>query len=194
MRSFVTLVLGLVAGLAVVVILALAVAPWSNFFLGGHFHPLGGWQGTGTLHSTTAGGDYTMWIQLEVAPSGRVAGPTLTGSAVLCSPRGEHLPLNISGNALESHGLYLAGVPLRVQMNRWMPFALSAAVRNPHLEFHGTFGDDVLSLEDRGSVGMAFTPDGRVRESLPEAPPGAENIRVTFKKSTLSRLPDGCVM
>ena len=191
----VRLAVGVVATLALVGIFVLARTPSWNFYLGGHFHPLGGWQGKGTLHSTTAGGDYTMWIQLEAAPRNRFGGSsTLKGSAVLCSPRGENLRLDIWGNALRSHGADLTAVPLHFQMNQWMPLFLPGADRKPHLDFYGTFGDDVLILEDRGSVGLAFTPDGRVRESVAKAPSGVENSRVTFEKSTLSRLPDWCLM
>jgi hypothetical protein len=191
----VSLAMGLVATLALLGFVVFGLAPSWNFHLGGHFHPLGGWQGKGTLHSTTAGGDYTMWIQFELAQATRRGrGPTLTGSGVLCSPRGENVPLHIWANALRSHGTDLTDVPLHVQMNAWMPLALPGADRSPHLDFYGTFGDDVLILEDRGSVGRAFTPDGTVRESAAKAPPGAENSRVTFEKSALSRLPDWCLM
>jgi hypothetical protein len=192
-------VLGLVLGLVVTVVLgAIYVSlktPWSNFNLGGHFHPFGGWQGTGTLHSTTGGGDYTMWIQFELSPrprSGRA--PLLRGSAALCSPRGEYLPLNVSADALRGHGGDLTGVPLRVQMNRWSPLLLQGRDRNPQLEFYGTFGDDVLMLEDHGSLGMAFSPDGRLRESPAKTPSNPESTRVTLEKSTLSRLPEGCII
>lgn len=195
MRSFRRLSFGLVGTVAIVGIGLFVLIPLWNFTLGGHFHPLGGWQGKGTLHSTAAGGDYTMWIKFEVTGRGRHGdGPTLMGSGVLCSPRGEYLPLDVWAYALRRHGSDLTGVPLHVQMRRWMPFALSDAVRNPHLDFKGAFGDDVLILEDRGSVRLAFSPDGKVRESLAKTSPSAENIRVTLEKSTLSRPPDGCLI
>jgi hypothetical protein len=170
--------------------------PWANFNLGGHFHPFGGWQGMGTLHSTTAGGDYTMWIQFELNPnsSSTTRGALLKGSAVLCSPRGEYLPLKIWVDALRRHGGDLTGVPLHVRMNPWMPLAIPGTVRNPQLEFYGTFGDDVLVLEDRGSLGMAFGPDGRVRESPATTLSSAERLGVTLEKSTLPRLPEGCII
>jgi hypothetical protein len=188
------LVVGLVVSVVLVAVLVLVCVPWWNFNLGGHFHPFGGWQGKGTLHSTTAGGDYTMWIQFELTARTRYRGPTLRGSGVLCSPRGEHVPLNVWANALGSHGADLTGVPLHVRMNRWMPLAVLGAARNPYLDFHGAFGDDLLILEDRGSVGLAFTPDGKVRESPDTQPAGPENIRFTLEKSTLPRLPAGCVI
>ena len=195
MRSFTNLALGLLATVVGIGIVVSTSIPWSNFYLGGHFHPLGGWQGKGTLHSTTAGGDYVMWVELRLTPRARGAhGPTLIGSAVLCSPRGEYLPLNIWAQALRSHGGDLTGVPLHIGMNRWIPLARPDAVRSPQLDFYGTFGDDVLILEDHGSLGLAFSPDGRVRESLAKTPASAESIRVTMEKSALSRLPDGCII
>jgi hypothetical protein len=38
------------------------LAPW-NFYCGGHFHLLPGWQGSGWIHSKASGGDYFMWIR-----------------------------------------------------------------------------------------------------------------------------------
>jgi hypothetical protein len=49
-------------------VFAYFVAPW-NFNFGGHFHPLGGWQGWGRFHSTSGGGDYDMWVRFERSPS-----------------------------------------------------------------------------------------------------------------------------
>jgi hypothetical protein len=79
-------------------------------------------------------------------------------------------------------------------MNRWMPLAIPGTVGNPQLDFYGAFGDDVLVLEDRGSLGLAFGPDGRVRESPATTPSSAARTRVTLEKSTLPRLPDRCII
>jgi hypothetical protein len=122
--------LGLVASVVGIVIFVFLKTPGWNFNLGGHFHPLGGWQGKGTLHSATAGGDYAMWIQFE--PSQRTmtgSGLTLMGTALLCSPRGEYLPLKTSAQALRRHGNDLIGVPLHVRMNGWVPLAIPGTVR-----------------------------------------------------------------
>ena len=117
MRSLVKLALGLVASVVVICVYVLLKTPGWNFNLGGHFHPLGDWQGKGTLHSTTAGGDYAMWIQFEPRASTTAGrGPTLIGTALLCSPRGEYLPLKFWAQALRNHGHDLFGVPLHVRI------------------------------------------------------------------------------
>jgi len=54
--------------------------------------------------------------------------------------------------------------------------------RRPHLDLDGTFGDSVLNVEDRGSIGTAFAPDGSVRQSLANVPHSPENLRITFKE------------
>ena len=187
------LALGLVASMVVLGIFVFLKTPGWYFNLGGHFHPLGGWQGKGTLHSPTAGGDYVMWIQFEAPAKTGTHGPNLMGTALLCSPRGEYLPLNFWAQALRNHGNDLIGVPLHVRMNGRVPLDIPGTVHNPQLDFYGTFGDDLLILEDRGSLGLAFSPDGRVRDSLATTP-SAETVRATLVKSTLSRLPDGCTI
>ena len=72
------------------------VAPW-NFNFGGHFHPLGGWQGLGRFHSASGGGDYEMWVSFEITVPKRLQSP-LSGTAIPCSPRGERLKLKLSAD------------------------------------------------------------------------------------------------
>ncbi|MES1207572.1 MAG: hypothetical protein ABUS79_16675 [Pseudomonadota bacterium] len=166
--------------LAVAGVFAYVVAPW-NFNFGGHFHPLGGWQGQGRFHSATAGGDYDMWLNFDVTVPQRLRSP-LKGTAVLCTPRGERLVLTLSGDMPRDHGADLANVPLHLYLHRLGSLANTIEARHPHIDLYGAFGDSVLNVEDRGSIGTAFGPDGAVRHSLANVKQSTENIHITFKE------------
>ncbi|HSS40637.1 MAG TPA: hypothetical protein VLT58_17860 [Polyangia bacterium] len=178
--------LGTLLGLGALVIVCLTiagvfafvVAPW-NFNFGGHFHPLGGWQGRARFHSATAGGDYDMWLSFEVTVPQRLRSP-LKGTAVLCTPRGERLVLSLSGDMPRNHGADLRNVPLHLYLHRLAPLATTIEGRRPHLDLYGAFGDAVLNVEDRGSIGTAFGPDGAVRQSHANVQQSTENIHMTF--------------
>ena len=178
-----------IVGLTVAGVFAYVVAPW-NFNFGGHFHPLGGWRGRAQFHSATAGGDYDMWLSFDVTVPQRLRSP-LKGTAVLCTPRGERLVLTLSGDMPRDHGADLENVPLHLYLHRLAPLATTIEGRRPHLDLYGAFGDSVLNVEDRGSIGTAFGPDGAVRQSLANVPQSAENIHITFKQ-VAGALAPGC--
>ncbi len=177
-----------VVGVALVGAFAFVVAPW-NFNFGGHFHPFGGWRGRGQFHSATAGGDYDMWLSFEVTIPGRLKSP-LKGTAVLCTPRGERLVLTLAGDMPRDHGRDLANVPLHLYLHRLAPLASTIEGRRPHVDFYGVFGDSILTVEDRGSIGTAFAQDGSVRQSLTNAPHSPENIHITFNEVAGLQAPD----
>ncbi len=169
---------------------AYLVAPW-NFNFGGHFHPLGGWQGWGRFRSPSGGGDYEMWVSFEITVPQRLRSP-LSGTAILCSPRGERLKLKLYGDMPRNHGADLANVPLHLYLHRIAPLATTIEGRRPHIDLWGAFGDSVLEVEDRGSIGTAFAPDGTVRTSDAKVPHSAENIHITFKEVPLRALAPDC--
>ena len=166
------------------------VAPW-NFNFGGHFHPLGGWQGLGRFHSTSGGGDYEMWVSFEITVPKRLQSP-LSGTAVLCTPRGERLKLKLSGDMPRNHGADLANVPLHLYLHRIAPLATTTEGRRPHFDLWGAFGDSLLEVEDHGTIGMAFAPDGTVRPADPKGPHSAESIHITFKEVPMRALAPDC--
>jgi hypothetical protein len=169
-----------IAGFAVAGVFAYVVAPW-NFNFGGHFHPLGGWRGRGRFHSATAGGEYDMWLSFEVTVPRRLRSP-LDGTAVLCTPRGERLVLTLSGDMPREHGADLGNVPLHLYLHRLAPLATTIEGRRPHIDLYGAFGDSVLNVEDRGSIGTAFAPDGTVRRSFANVQQSSENLHITFEE------------
>ena len=171
-------------------VFAYFVAPW-NFNFGGHFHPLGGWQGQGRFHSASGGGDYDMWIRFEITIPKRLQSP-LSGTAILCSPRGERLVLTLSGDMPRDHGTDLANVPLQLYLHRIAPLATTIEGRRPHIDLWGAFGDSVLEVEDRGSIGRAFAPDGTVRAPEAKVPSSPENIHITFNEVPARALAPDC--
>jgi len=177
-----------VVGVGVAGLFAYVVAPW-NFNFGGHFHPLGGWRGRARFHSATAGGDYDMWLSFDVTLPKRLQSP-LGGTAVLCTPRGERLVLTLSGDMPRDHGADLREVPLHLYLHRLAPLATTIEGRHPHIDLWGAFGDSVLNVEDRGSIGTAFAPDGTARRSLTNVPQSKENIHITFEEVPDLRAPD----
>jgi hypothetical protein len=168
--------------LAIVALFAL-VAPW-NLFFGGHFQPMGGWQGWGRLHSTAAGGDYFMYIHLGVTIPFPAKAP-ISGVAYVCTPRGEKYRLMLHGEMPRDHGADLKGVPLYFYMTKDVPMLSINRDRRPRLELHGTFGDSQLIVEDRGSLATAFNSDATLSSPQQQRRSRVrENIKVTFQEST----------
>jgi hypothetical protein len=178
----------LVVFVVVAGVFAFVVAPW-NFNFGGHFHPLGGWRGRARFHSATTGGDYDMWLSFDVTVPRRMMSP-LSGTAVLCTPRGERLVLKLAGDMPRDHGRSLQNVPLHLYLHRLAPLATTIEGRHPHIDLYGAFGDSVLTVEDRGSIGTAFMPDGTVRQSFAKVRPSTENIHITFNEVAGLMAPD----
>ena len=76
------LILGSIGYLLVVAVLA----PWM-YFLGGGFHAIPIWQGWGKIQATS--GNFVLYILLSQPQTSRLGYPNISGTAVLCTPRGE---------------------------------------------------------------------------------------------------------
>src|ERR1041385_8409880 len=89
------LLIFLLAGAGLVAITGV-FAPWA-FYMGGKFHALPYWQGWGKLHAP--GGDYLIYVLIEPTPRGSrmYLETNLTGSANVCTPRGEDISLRLGG-------------------------------------------------------------------------------------------------
>jgi len=180
------LLLGIAFSLGVVGLLA----PW-NFYFGGHFHLIPGWQGWGRLHSTTAGGDYFMWIRLKPTTPKYRASP-IKGLAYLCTPRGERFRLGFGGDMPRDHGTDLSGVPLHFYFANRTSY-LSTSSHFLRMDLYGSFRGSELIMEDRGSLGNSFNADGTPIEHIsPNRPLSTENIQVTFKESTPWTISPDC--
>lgn len=86
---------------------AAAFAPWI-YYTGGHFHPLPFWQGWGKLQ--TQDGDYWLYVRMAPRPSkGLYLTTWVSGNAILCTPRGERVPMRLSGSMAKRLPLDVTG-------------------------------------------------------------------------------------
>jgi hypothetical protein len=177
----------LILGIALTAGLSALFAPW-NFYFGGHFHWTPGWQGTARIQSTTLGGEYFMWIRLNPQIPGYQKSP-LRGIAYLCTPRGERFRLYLGGDMPRNHGTDLTGVPLHLYLSRRWQFSGDT---RPHIDLYGSFGHSELIVEDRGSLGRAFKPDGTLYAPSDRGRSQGENVQITFKESTPWTLGPSC--
>lgn len=159
----VLLVLGLLVVLAVFAQLLQGVLyPWS-FYLGGHFHWLPGWQGTGRIH--TASGDYTIYFWIEPARGGRTYNlPTFRGSGMICTPRGERYKLRAYAGLTEKTGLDTNGKTMTLELRHrpWNYSFLGSYDQRPRLHFRGTWQNPDLVMDDGGTLAEAFDPNGQL--------------------------------
>jgi hypothetical protein len=179
---------------AVLVLAIYAVfAPWA-FFLGGQFHPLAYWQGWGRLHSS-AGGDYALFVRMWPSSGSRSGYPGVTGTAELCTPRGETYSLRMGGGFLNKHvGLHANGQPMHLYMNRRPWYAnFVQAERRPRLDLYGAWHDPDLVMDDHGTLSAAFLPDGSLYVG-PEGhqPARGEAASVTLRGGSHSAFVDAC--
>ena len=167
-------------GMVLIVLFHALVAPWA-FFLGGTFHPIPAWAGTGRFH--TRAGDFALILDLEPSSS-RLGYPRVTGNATLFTPRGEHISLRINGMLLEKAiGFEPDGQTMTLEFHHRAPWAgIVSADTRPHFVLRGVWRGRDFDAVDQGSITRAFLPDGRVdRGPGRPAPPASASIRVVLR-------------
>ena len=132
-------------GTATYLLILAVFAPW-GYFLGGSFHLIPMWQGWGKLHAKS--GDFVLLVYMYPSSPGRVLGyPSVTGSASLCTPRGERFSLNLTGGfdikqiglntdhqSMDLHMYYRAALLGSFTTERRPRFDLHGDWRNPNLD------------------------------------------------------------
>lgn len=186
----VSLILLLGAGL--VLAMTAVFYPWA-FYLGGRFHIIPYWQGWGKLHAES--GDYLLFVRLE--PTSRGSGmhldTNLTGLAYVCTPRGESLRLHLGGGMRKYLNLSTDGESIHLYMDYWPWNAQLIADRRPYLEFRGHWRNPNLVMDDKGSIGRAFQPDGTVyRGHDPNRPYQQEVLPIIFIAGSYSDYDAAC--
>jgi hypothetical protein len=190
LQSFLALALG---GLVYLAILAV-FAPW-GFFLGGPFHIIPYWQGWGRIHSKISG-DYALYVQFEPTSRGSRVLPAsnLTGTAYLCSPRGERFRMHLGGSMRAHLNLSTNGEAIHLYMNNWP--ALTGgfiADHRPSLDLRGHWENPNLVMNDGGSLSRAFEADGTIYNghstSRPYAP---EIVPITINQGSKSDFDAAC--
>ncbi|HXJ94404.1 MAG TPA: hypothetical protein VMT20_16280 [Terriglobia bacterium] len=157
--------------LGVIFLLALQAVfmPWS-FRMGGHFHAIPMWRGWGKMQSAS-GHNYALYVWFEpyVPSGGRGAavysgGPEVVGWGELCTPRGEHYKVRVTGYLPRHMGASTDGERMELDVYRrpWYYGFVGRWDERPRLEFHGAWHNPDLVLFDHGSLDRAFDTDGRL--------------------------------
>ena len=136
--------------------------PWA-FYFGGHSHWLPVWQGVATAH--TDKGDYTLTLYLEPTRGGRTYNlPTVKGTGLLCTPRGDRFKLFVHGGMFEKVETDSNGKEISIRYYRHTFFGgISGEYEQPpRLELRGKWHNPDLVMDDGGSLAAAFLPDGSV--------------------------------
>jgi hypothetical protein len=185
--------LGLVASVILFTAMTGLLYPWA-FYLGGKFHIMPFWQGWGRMHSK--GGDYLVWVQFEPTPRGSkmYLESNLTGRALVCTPRGERLPMHLGGGMRKHLNLSTDGEAIHLYMDYWpLGFGGFITDHRPSLQFRGHWQNPSLLMDAHGSVANAFEPDGTVyRGHSPNRPYSTEGVPITFMQGSSSEFDQAC--
>lgn len=185
-------ILGLLLGVVLITAMTEIFYPWA-FYLGGSFHIVPYWQGWGRAH--TKSGDYLVWVQFEPTPHGSRMYPesNLTGRAYVCTSRGEELPMHLGGGMPKHLKRSTDGEPIHLYMNYWPWNGTFMADHRPSLEFRGHWKNPDLVMDDHGSIGRAFQPDGTVYRSHNANRPYIQDIvPITFVSGSYSNFNQAC--
>jgi hypothetical protein len=178
-------------GAAMLATIAL-LAPW-GFYMGGRFHTFPQWQGWGRLHSNSAGGDYAIYIYMY-PHGGRGMGPAhVTGTALLCTPRGERFTLSLGGDFQRDIRRDTNGKTASFYMiNRTMAHILSGASPKPELELRGRWNNPDLVLDDHGSIARNFDHEAKLYPDNKNRPYMGEVSPITLHEGTKSDFDAAC--
>jgi hypothetical protein len=186
-------VIFLIAMVALLVVGIPAIyTPW-GFFMGGGFRLLPIWKGYGKMHSNTAGGDYV--FQLYFYPqSGRwIDNGQVTGSAVMCTPRGERFFFKLGGNFQKDIKLDTNGKTARFYMKNHGIKSLNTGDDHPHLILQGHWNNPDLVLDDEGSLARNFQRDGTLSANPAKASaPATEVVPVTIHEASTTEFNATC--
>jgi hypothetical protein len=176
----------------ILVVVALLVdvlpAPWA-LDIGGHFSPLGEWDGFGTVQASN-GGSYVLFTALH---GGITNGDTsrcslhgceaLSGSAQLCTSSGQRYTFDLSGTV---HGWFSTDGSLTdIDLTGGTPRALPSGWV---VAFHGVWKGPVLPVAStNGSFTKVFTPAGAIRPS-----PGAGTARGELRFGSAAAYARAC--
>jgi hypothetical protein len=136
-------------------------APWA-FYMGGSFHILPDWQGWGKLQGP--GGQYVLLVQVWPTPRGSRVIPhsNLTGTAYLCTPRGERFTMKLGGSMRFGLGRSTNGEEIYLYMHNWTWNRTFVNRHPPAVTLHGRWQNPNIVADDEGSFRRAFNPDGSV--------------------------------
>ncbi len=187
-KLFGLLVLGAIGYLVVIAVFA----PWT-YFLGGSFHLLPVWQGWGKLQAPS--GDFTLYVLLSQPQTSRLGYPYISGTAVLCTPRGEQftsLRVTVSFSN-KNFGLSSNNQPVTLHIHNYGLSGQFNADYRPEFDLYGTWQNPNLVLEDHGSLGSAFLSDGQAYlGAASNQPPAGKNLSITLVPGNHTQFKAAC--
>ncbi len=162
------------------------------FYLGGNFHILPMWQGVGKAH--TRSGDYVFYVLIypETRDMKTYLHTNLTGTANVCTPRGEDIFLVLGGGMGRHLNVSTNGEEIGLYVHRRSYSGVSLQAAPPRLEFQGHWRNPNLVVDDQGTIAKAFLPDGsvgpgnRTHSNVPEVVP------ITFSAGSVSDYKAAC--
>src|SRR5215467_4224101 len=185
---FTQLFLALLLGVVLVLAIDAVFAPWS-FYMGGRFHWIPMWQGWGKMHSNAGGGDYLLFVYMYPARGTRGIAHA-TGTAALCTPKGEVFKLKLGADFEKYMGASTDGKRAYLYVHRSPGFFGNSDTR-PELEFHGAWHNPDLVLDDKGTISRTFSPDATLYESQ-KRPATRETIPLTLHEGSRSEFDSAC--
>jgi hypothetical protein len=166
-------------------------APWA-FYLGGKFHITPYWQGWGKLHAKS--GDYLLFLRIEPTSRGSrmYLETNLSGTAYVCTPRGENITLKMSGGMRKHLNLSTDGEAIHLGMHYWPWNANFVTDYSPSIALRGHWQNPNLVMDDQGSIAKAFLPDGSVYHGHDRNPTSPEVVPVTFVEGSCRDFSAAC--
>lgn len=182
----------LAAGIALIFVINAAFTPW-GFFMGGRFHLLPRWHGWGRMHSSTAGGDYVVYLSISPTTGRGLGLSSVAGNGLLCTPRGETFSMSMSGDFDKSIGLDTDGKTASFYLYSRSKANRTSAKARPGLELRGKWVNPDLVLDDHGSIANNFGSDAKLFPgNLPARPAIGEVVPVTLHEGSKNEFEEAC--
>ena len=167
-------------------------APWT-YYLGGNFHLLPMWQGWGTIQEPS--GNFALYVFLSRPESSRLGISYMSGTAQLCTPRGErfnylHVIMSFSN---QHFGLNTDKQPVTLDIYNYGASSQLNGDNRPDFILYGAWQNPNLVLEDHGSFGSEFLSDGTAYLGpLSNQPPLGPNLSVTLSPGSPAQFNAAC--
>lgn len=182
---------GVIAGLLIYSVTLAVFAPWS-FFLGGSFHPIPDWQGWGDIQ--TSSGNFKLYVLLS-QPRIFHGFPYITGYAELCTPAGEKFTFMQASAYYQNKyfGSNSNNQPIKLSIINYGLLGQFKTDHRPAFDLYGIWQNPKLVLEDHGSLGSAFLPNGQAYLGPGnDQPPPGKNLAITLVPGSRAQFEAVC--
>jgi hypothetical protein len=173
----------MLGGLLLIVLLELTIAPWI-YVVGGHTRLLPVWAGVGEVAAPAGRYRIHIWFSPSSASSRILPSTSVSGTAYVCTPQGQHYRFRLNGGAsgkiwkdMDGHEFHLYA--------RYRPLFWSINNKQqPFLEFSGRWVESNLVMTDEATLTHTFLPDGRLNVDGARWHPKTGALPVTFAETS----------